>query len=78
MQHLCEFQDVNSQHKNDFGVVDISFHIALKPDAELKKQRIKELQIACREKIKTFLDQLETFEFFGRVGLDAAGKKLRY
>ena len=37
MQLLCEFQDVYLQHKYDFGVVDITFHITLKPDADLKK-----------------------------------------
>ena len=37
MQLLCEFRDVYSQHQYDLGIVDIPFHITLKPDAELKK-----------------------------------------
>ena len=39
MELLCEFQDVYSEHKNDFGVGDLLCHITPKPDAELKKQR---------------------------------------
>ena len=53
---LCEFQDDYSQHKNDFVVVDIPFHITLKPDAELKKQRITKVPFRYRDQIQQIFD----------------------
>ena len=54
MTLLCEFQDVYSQHRYDFGLIDIPFHITLKPDAELKKQRITKIPIHYKEKLKKY------------------------
>ena len=36
-QLLLEFQELYLQRKCDFFVIDIPFHVKLKPDAELKK-----------------------------------------
>ena len=54
MQLLCEFQDVYSHHKYDFGVVDIAFHITLKSDAEPKTKCITKFQYITEE-YKQFL-----------------------
>ena len=37
MQLLCEFENVYSNYKYDFNVVELLSHITLKPDVELKK-----------------------------------------
>ena len=37
MQLLCDFQDVYSHHKSEFGLIDKLFQITLKADVELKK-----------------------------------------
>ena len=55
MQRLSDFQDLYSQHKFDFGVVDIPFLIILKPDVESKNQRIITFQHKTEMKNKKLL-----------------------
>ena len=76
MQLLCEFQDMYSQHKYDFVVVAIPIRITLKQDAALKKQRITEIPIHCREKVQAIVDELETNGLIEPVGLDAQNHEL--
>ena len=60
-------QDVHSKHEYEFGVVDILFHIAIKPDAELEKQRITKVPIPYRDQKKQILDDLEHKSIIERV-----------
>ena len=68
MKLLCVSQDVHSKHEDEFGVVDILFHIALKPDTELEKQRITKVPIPYRDQIKRILDDLEHKSIIERAG----------
>ena len=72
MQFLCQFQDVYSQYKYDFDVIDIPFQITLKPDAELKKQRITKVPTHYRDQIQQILDDLEQNCTIKRVGINVA------
>ena len=72
MQNLCEFQDVYSQHKNVFGVVDMPLYNTHKPDAELTKQRIIKVPIHYRDQTQQFLDDFENNGIIKRVGINDA------
>ena len=72
MQLLGELQDVYSHYKYDFGVVDIPIHSTLKPDAELKKQRITKTPKHYSEKVQKILVELATDGTIEGVGLDVA------
>ena len=72
MQSLSGFPDLCSQHKSDFGVVDITIRITLEPDAEFKKQLITKVPIHYQDQLQQILDDSETNGIFNRVGLNAA------
>ena len=58
MQLLCELQDVYSQHKYYFGVVDIPFHVTFTADADIRRQRITKVLIHYRDQFQQILDDL--------------------
>ena len=48
-------RDVYSQHKFDVGKTRQKFHVKLKPNVGLKKQRPSIVPLHLKEKLKTFL-----------------------
>ena len=69
---MCENQDGYSQQKYGFGSVDTRFHITLKRDAELKKQRMTKNSIHYPDQTQQVVDDLEHNAIIERVGLNAA------
>ena len=58
MQLLRELQDVYSQHKYYFGVVDIPFQFTFTADADIRRQRITKVLIHYRDQFQQILDDL--------------------
>ena len=56
---LLEARDVYSQHKYDVGKTRQKFHVTLKPNAELKRQRPSKVPLHLREKLEKLLTQLQ-------------------
>ena len=73
-QLLCEIEDVCSQPKCNFGVVDIIFYITFRQDAVQQNQRFT-FPLYYREKQQDFFDARATTGINGHMDIDAAKKK---
>ena len=56
---LVDSRDVYSQHKFDVGKTRQKFHVTLKPNAELKRQRPSKVPLHLKEKLEKLLTQLK-------------------
>ena len=56
---LVDARDVYSQHKFDVGKTRQNFHVTLKPNVELKRQRPSKLPLHLKEKLEKLLTQLK-------------------
>ena len=63
-------KDVYSHHKYDIGTIEQKFHIRLKPNAELKKQRPSKVPLHYRDKLTDLLEKLETAGIIKQMGSD--------
>ena len=56
---LIDSRDVYSQHKFDVGKTRQKFHVTLKPNVELKKQRPSKVPLHLKKKLEKLLSQLK-------------------
>ena len=56
---LIDSRDVYSQHKSDVGKTRQKFHVKLKPNVELKRQRPSKAPLHLKEKVEKLLTQLK-------------------
>ena len=61
---LIDSKDVYSQHKFDVGKTRQKFHVTLKPNVELKRQRPSEVPLHSKEKLRNFCYNLRTQTLF--------------
>ena len=56
---LIDSKDVYSHHKFDVGKTQQKFHVTLKPNEELKRQRAKKVPLHLKDKHEKLLTQLK-------------------
>ena len=56
---IMDSRDVNSQHKFDIGQTKQKFHVTLKPNSELRKQRPSKRFLHLKDKLEKLLGQLQ-------------------
>ena len=57
---LIDSKDVYSHHKCDVGKAPQKFHVTLKPNVELKRQRANKVPLHLKDKLEKLLTQLRT------------------
>ena len=67
---MIDSRDVYSQHKFDVGKTRQNFHVTLKPNVELKKQRPSEVPLHLKEKFEKLLTQLKDADIIREMGDD--------
>ena len=67
---IVDARDVYSQHKFDVGKTRQSFHVTLKPNVELKRQRPSKVPLHLREKLEKLLTQLKDADIIREKGDD--------
>ena len=67
---LIDSRDVYSQHKFDVGKTRQKFHVKLKPNVELKRQRPSKVPLHLKEKLEKLLTQLKDADVFRQMGDD--------
>ena len=67
---LVDAQDVYSQQKFDVGKSRPRFHVTLKPNVELKRQRPSKIPLHSMEKLDKLLTQLKNAEIALQMGND--------
>ena len=67
---LIDSRDVYSQHKFDVGKTRQKFHVTLKPNVELKRQRPSKVPLFLKEKLEKLLTQLKDADIFREMGDD--------
>ena len=67
---LIDSRDVYSQHKFDVGKTRQNFHVTLKPNVELKKQRPSKVTLHLKEKLEKLLTQLKDADIIREIGDD--------
>ncbi len=70
MKILIEDSDVYSKHKYDIGKIKQKFHITLKPNTELRKQRVSKVSLHYKEKLDSLLEQLIKANIIREMGDD--------
>ena len=63
-------RDVHSQHKFDVGKTRQNFHVTLKPNVELKRQRPSKVPLHLEEKLEKVLTQLKDADIIREMGDD--------
>ena len=63
-------RDVYSQHKFDVGKTRQNFHVTLKPNVELKRQRPSKVPLHLKEKLEKLLTQLKDADIIRQMGDD--------
>ena len=63
---LVDARDVYSQHKFDVGKTRQKFHVALKPNVELKRQRPNKVPLHLKGKLKKLLTQLKDTDIISK------------
>ena len=56
---IIDSRDVYSQHKFDIGQTKQMFHVTLKRNSELRKQRLNKVPLHMKDKLEKLLGQLE-------------------
>ena len=67
---LVDARDVYSQHKFDVGKTRQKFHVTLKPNVELKRQRPSKVPLHLKEKLERLLTQLKDADIIREMGDD--------
>ena len=67
---LLDESDVYSQHKFDVGKTRQNFHVTLKPNVELKRQRPSKFPFHLKEKLEKLLTQLKDADIIREMGDD--------
>ena len=67
---LIDSRDVYSQHKFDVGKTRQNFHVTLKPNVELKKQRPSKVPLHLKEKLEKVSTQLKDADIIREMGDD--------
>ena len=67
---LIDSRDVYSQHKFDVGKTRQKFHVKLKPNVELKRQRPSKVPLHLKEKLEKLLTQLKYADIIREKGDD--------
>ena len=67
---LNDSRDVYSQHKFDVGKIRQKFHLTLKPNVELKRQRPSKVSPHLKEKLEKILTQLKDADIVREMGDD--------
>ena len=67
---LNDSRDVYWQHNFDVGKTRQSFHVKLKPNVELKRQRPSKVPLHLKEKLKKLLTQLKDADIIRETGDD--------
>ena len=67
---LVDARDVYSQHEFDVGKTRQKFHVTLKPNVELKRQRLSKVPLQLKEKLEKLLTQLKDADIFREMGDD--------
>ena len=67
---LVDVRDVYSQHKFDVGKTRQNFHVTLKPNVELKRQRPSKVPLHLKEKLEKLLTQLKDADIIREMGDD--------
>ena len=67
---LIDSKDVYSHHKLDVGKTRQKFHVTLKPNVELKKQRPSKKPLHLKEKLEKLLTQLKDADNIREMGID--------
>ena len=66
---LVSDQDVYLHHKNDVGKIQ-KFHVKLKENSELKKQRASRVPLHYHSKLEALLEELQRADIFREMGDD--------
>ena len=67
---LIDSKDVYSQHKFDVGMTRKQFHVQLKPNVELKRQRASKVPLHLKDKLEKLLTQLNDADIIREMGDD--------
>ena len=67
---IIDSRDVYSQHKLDIGQTKQKFHVTLKPNSELRKQRPSKCPLHLKGKLEKLLGQLEDSGVIREMGYD--------
>ena len=67
---LVDARVVYSQHKFDVGKTRQKFHVTLKPNVELKRQRPSKVPLHLTEKLEKLLAQLKDADIICEMGDD--------
>ena len=67
---LIDSKDVYSHHKSDVGKTRQKFHVTLKPNVELKRQRPSKVPLHLKEKLEKLLTQLKDADIIREMGDD--------
>ena len=67
---LIESKDVYSLHKLDVGRTRQNFHVTLKPNVELKRQRANKVPVHLKDKLENLLTQLKDADIIREMGDD--------
>ena len=70
MDMLIDSRDVYSQHKFDVGKTRQKFHVTLKPNVELKRQRPSKVPLHLKEKSEKLSTQLKDADIIREMGDD--------
>ena len=67
---LIDSKDVYSLHKFDVGKTRQKFHVTLKPNVELKRQRASKVPLHLKDKLEKLLTQLKDADIIREMGDD--------
>ena len=67
---LTDSKDVHSLHKFDVGKTRQKFHVTLKPNVELKRQRASKVPLHLKDKLEKLLTQLTDADVIREMGDD--------
>ena len=67
---LIDSKDVYSLHKIDVGKTGQKFHVTLKPNVELKRQRASKVPLHLKDKLEKLLTQLKDADINREMGDD--------
>ena len=67
---LVDARNVYSQHKFDVGKTRPKFHVTLKPNVEVKRQRPSKVPLHLKEKLEKLLTQLKDADIIRKMGDD--------
>ena len=67
---LIDSKDVYSLHRFDVGKTRQKFHVTLKPNVELKRQRASKVPLHLKDKFEKLLTQIKDAEIIPEKGDD--------